>query len=156
MIGTGRVAVKHPTRCDRDRSGQELPSRREGLRVLVALRGGSSLGSSARVALCLAHSLLFTDLNYEASWTDEVSPPFDPVIVLDASVSSRAAVPVSDVRGSLTFDIGEHVSVGVFALVSVWYDLPLAREFFGPLAKWTEPRSTLVFASVGLIVKVRF
>jgi hypothetical protein len=122
----------------------------------VGLRGTGFIGSSVEVGYAFAQSLLFTDLNHEASWTGRTSIPRNPLVQFDTALSSRAAVPVTDLRGALTANLGSHFSFGVFGFLSVWYDVPLARELSVLLEQWAEPRQTLVFASFGPIIKLRF
>jgi hypothetical protein len=122
----------------------------------VGLRGSADLGQSAHIGFSLSQSVLFTELDHEDSWERLSTLPSMPVIAVEAVLSSRAAVPVTDVRGDLMFDLGDHVSVGGFMLLSVWYDLPMARGFSMPLEQWEAPKSTLVFASFGPMVRIRF
>jgi hypothetical protein len=122
----------------------------------VGLRGTGFTGSLVEVGYAFAQSLLFTDLDHEASWTGRTSIPREPLVRFDTALTTRAAVPVTDLRGALTANLGSHVSFGVFGFLSVWYDVPMARELSVLLEQWTEPRRTLVVASFGPIVKLRF
>lgn len=70
--------------------------------------------------------------------------------------TTRAAIPVTDARAILKFDFGPHFSVGVLGLLSVWFDAPLALEFSQATGGCDPVRSTLVFASLGPVVSVRF
>ena len=122
----------------------------------VGLRGSARFGKSAWVAFSFSQSVLFGELDHEASWIGSVNFPMMPTIAVDTALTSRVAVPVTDLRLDLTFDIGDHVSVGGFAFVSAWVDVPMARVFSMPLEQFDAPKSTLVFASFGPVVKVRF
>jgi hypothetical protein len=123
----------------------------------VGLRGSSALGRSTQMGFSLLQSVLFAELDHEASLTGTSTVPFfESTIVADSALPSRVAVPVTDVRGDLTVDLGEHVSIGAFALLSVWWDVATARAFSAPLGNWEQPKSTLVFASFGPVVRVGF
>jgi hypothetical protein len=63
---------------------------------------------------------------------------------------------MTDFRASLTFDLGDHFSLGVLGLLSVWFDAPLAHRFSQATDGWNAVRSTLVFASIGPKLTVRF
>ena len=120
----------------------------------VALRGSSALGNAAGVGYSFSQSVLFTSMNHAAEWARR--NPFQTDIDVRTAISSRAAVPVTDLRGTLSFDLGEHVSIGALGFVSIWYSVPSALELSLPFEKWEEPQRTIVFASIGPFVTVRF
>lgn len=120
----------------------------------VGLRGSAILGSVTRVGYSFSQSVLFTELDHQAHW--ELTPAVPDDIEVETTMSSRASVPVTDLRGSLSFDLGGHFSIGVQAFISLWYDVPTSLEFSIPLEEWREPRRSLVFAAVGPFVTVRF
>jgi hypothetical protein len=122
----------------------------------IGLRGSAHFGGSTRVGFSIAQSVLFGELDQEAVWRRSTDIPLVPVVAVDAPLTSRAAVPVTDLRLDLTFDLGDHLSLGGFAFVSAWLNAPLARGFSFPLEQWDAPTSTLVFASFGPMVKFRF
>lgn len=122
----------------------------------VGLRGSLSLGEVSRLDLSLAQSVLFSGLDQEASWSGTSTLSYATDLDVDSTFSSRAALPVTDVRAGLTFDLTGNVSLGAFALLSVWHEVPLAPAFSIARVKWEQPRSTLVFASAGPVVRIGF
>ena len=122
----------------------------------IGFHGSASLGKAARLGYSVSQSLLFGELDQEASWSGRTNFLLLPDAGVETATAERTAVPVTDLRLDLTFDLGDHVSIGGFALVSAWVDVPMAPEYSAHLGQWEAPRSTLVFASFGPVVKVRF
>jgi hypothetical protein len=126
----------------------------------VGLTGGGALGEVASAGFHVSQSLLFTNPDHEASWISREEPKprrFPSSAIIDSEFSSRAAVPVTEVRGLLAFRVGEHLSLGATALFSLWYDLPTALQLsYGEAPIWLEQKRTLVFATIGPVVTLRF
>jgi hypothetical protein len=126
----------------------------------VDLRGSARIGERVRVRFTGAQSVLFATFEQQAGWQSTITYDrdflSDSVENLTLPSSPRVAIPVTDARAILSFDLGGHVSVGVFGLLSVWFDAPLALRFSQATGGWDEARSTLVFASAGPMVTIRF
>jgi hypothetical protein len=126
----------------------------------VDVRGSAKIGERVRVRFTGAQSVLFATLEQQAKWRSTItygSDYFsDSTEVLTLASSTRVAIPVTDARAILSFDLGGHVSVGVFGLLSIWFDAPLALRFSYATDGWDEASSTLVFASAGPMVTIRF
>jgi hypothetical protein len=128
----------------------------------VDLRGSASLGRKTRVRFLAAQSILLSTLDNEAVWESSstilgaIFEPTGSVRSLTLDSSTRVAIPVTDARAILTFDLGRYSSIGVLGLLSVWFDAPLALQFSWATEGWSPARSTLVFASVGPMLTVRF
>jgi hypothetical protein len=117
------------------------------------LRGSIPMGRLL-AGFSATQSILFGDVGHEASW--ERTPVFPEDVSVSTSLESRASIPVTEFRGTLSFDAGAHVAIGAAGWVSVWFDVPGALEFSIPFEQWRAPTSTLVLASIGPFVKVRF
>ncbi len=126
----------------------------------VALRGSGKIGGRATVRFTAAQSILFASFEDQSKWQSTITfggdflPDKREILTLDSS--TRVAIPVTDARALLSFDLGSHVSVGVLGLLSIWFDAPLALQFSQATEGWNEASSTLVFASVGPTLTVRF
>jgi hypothetical protein len=128
----------------------------------VDLRGSARLGGKTRVSFLAAQSILFSTFDNETAWHSS-STVVGAIFETKGSVRrltfdslTRVAIPVTDARAILTFDLGRHSSVGVLGLLSVWFDAPLAPQFSLATEGWNPASSTLVFASVGPMLTVRF
>jgi hypothetical protein len=117
------------------------------------VRGSTQVGSLV-AGFAATQSILFTEVDHEARW--ERAPLFLEDITVSTSLKSRTSIPVTEFRGTFSLDVGEHVSVGAAGWLSIWYDVPGALEFSIPFEQWREPSSTLVLASIGPFVKLRF
>jgi hypothetical protein len=128
----------------------------------VDLRGSAKLGGKTRVRFLAAQSILFSTFDNETVWESSVTSsggffwPRSSVERLTVDSTTRVAIPVTDARAILTFELGRHFSVGVVGLLSVWFDAPLALQFSQATGGWDPASSTLVFASVGPMATVRF
>jgi hypothetical protein len=128
----------------------------------VDLRGSAKIGGRTRVRFTAAQSVLFATFENQASWQSTVTYSEDffgsmnRIEHLTSDNSTRVAIPVTDARAILSFDLGSHLSVGVLGLLSVWFDAPLAFRFSQLGNGWDAASSTLVFASLGPVVTVRF
>jgi hypothetical protein len=126
---------------------------------VFGLQGTASPSSSTTLGFSFSQAFLFADLENEATW-DWVQSwrwvPFSDEVHIDTLLSSSIAVPVTEARASFQFALGERISVGAIFFLSTWHGMPTAREFSFPLERWEERKRTLVFASVGPLVTVRF
>ena len=123
------------------------------------------LGERVRVSFTVAQSLLFANSENEGAWefgAHEELQLLDLDLEKDTSrlvsleSSRRVSVPVTDLRGYLHWDVGEHWSIGVKALLSIWMNMPSAPPISVLSGRWEESKSTFVFASVGPVVTLRF
>jgi hypothetical protein len=131
----------------------------------IELDGGTLLGERARVSFTVAQSLLFANSKNEGAWefgAHEELQLLDLDLEKDASrlvgleLSRRVSMPVTDLRGGLHWDAGEHWSIGVKAMLSIWMNVPVAPQISMLTGRWEESKGTLVFASVGPVVTLRF
>lgn len=128
----------------------------------IALDGNVMVDSRARVSFVVAQSLLFADAEIKGAWESraKLTSPFGLILegvkLIRMETSRRVAVPVTDLRGGLSFDLWNHVSIGIKAFLSIWIDMPLAPGISLMTGLWQEPKSTLVFVSVGPVVALRF
>lgn len=127
----------------------------------VDLRASATIGGRTRVRFTAGQSVLFARFENETDWQSAVTTggffgPTNTIEHLSFDSSPRIAIPVTDLRAILSFDLGSHFSAGVLGLLSVWFDAPVAYQFSQATEGWNPARSNLVFASVGPTVTVRF
>jgi hypothetical protein len=122
------------------------------------LQGTASPTSSTALGVSFSQAFLFADLENDATWdwVQSFRGEEEPPIHIDTLLPSSVVVPVSEAHVSFQIALGDSVSLGAIFFLSAWYDMPTAREFSYPLERWEERNRTLVFATVGPVVTVRF
>jgi hypothetical protein len=130
----------------------------------VGIRFDSTPGKRWSLSLAGTQSFLFTRSKHEADVYDLESygefdsvffMPMEVVNTLETELSTSSLVPVSELRATASYGLGDHVAIGATALVSIWFDAPRALRFSFRTG-WDEPKETLSFVNVGPFVKVTF
>ena len=144
----------------------------------IGFQGKASLGK-VRFEGFINQSVLFGEVDYSGLWTDindiwvvtgPEGGPFERVRRVDYrdgsfpfSKSENVALPVTELKLKVAYDVRDDISIGVGGFCSIWWDAPLAPKWSMPGdwvpdegKGWKLQEGTLRFAGTMATFEYRF